>query len=134
MSILFSAGYMTLYFLTIFLVNLGFFLSCFVFLYLWPLISSFALSLEFNFFYALLMSWVNETSENSRNHYRASHRRESIKTKQENKLLRIASEYILFTSSFDSFYLLLLFRDRLQIWCFQIQTGFDLPLLLIVFR
>ena len=38
-------------------------------------------SVENIFFYALFMSWINETSETSRNHYRASHRRESIKTK-----------------------------------------------------
>ena len=51
------------------------------------------------FSYALFMSWINETSETTRNHYRASHRRESIKTKQEKKLLKIISGYILFTAS-----------------------------------
>ena len=41
--------------------------------------------------------------------YRESHGRESIKIKQENKLLKIISGYILFASSFYSLYLLLLF-------------------------
>ena len=49
------------------------------------------------------------TSQTLRNHYRASHRRESIKTKQENELLIIISGYILFISSFYPFQLLLLF-------------------------
>ena len=60
------------------------------------------------FSYTLFMSWINETSETSRNHYRASHRRESIKTKQEKELLKIISGYILFATSFYSLYLLLL--------------------------
>ena len=72
------------------------------------------------FSYNLFISWKNETKRTSKCRYRASHRKESIKTKQENKLLSIASGYILFTSSFDSFYLLLWFRDRLQIWCFDL--------------
>ena len=50
------------------------------------------------FTYVLFMSWINETSETSWNHYRASHRRESVKTKQEN----VISGYILFTTSFYS--------------------------------
>ena len=54
------------------------------------------------FSYALFMSWINETSEASKNHYGVSHRRESIKTKQENELLKIISGYILFTTSFYS--------------------------------
>ena len=60
------------------------------------------------FSYAVFMSWINETSQTSL-HYRASHQNESIKTKQENELLKIVSGYILLTSSFCSFYLLLLF-------------------------
>ena len=43
------------------------------------------------FFYIVFMSWINETHETSRNHYRASHRNESIKTKEENELLKIVS-------------------------------------------
>ena len=54
------------------------------------------------FSYALFMSWINETSETSRNHCRASHRRKSIKRKQEKELLKIISGYILFTASFYS--------------------------------
>ena len=40
------------------------------------------------FSYALLMSRINKKSETSRNHYRASHRRECIKTKQEDHIWR----------------------------------------------
>ena len=61
------------------------------------------------FSYASFMSWINETSKTLENHYRTIHRRENIKTKQGNKLFKIESRYILFTSSFSYFYLLLLF-------------------------
>ena len=49
---------------------------------------------------ALFMKWINETNETSRNHYRVSHWRESIKTKQDNELLKIISGYVLFSCSF----------------------------------
>ena len=39
-----------------------------------------------SFSYALFMSWINEISNTSRNHYRVSHQRESIKIKQEKEL------------------------------------------------
>ena len=39
-----------------------------------------------SFSYALFMSWINETSNTSRNHYRVIHQRESIKIKQEKEL------------------------------------------------
>ena len=62
---------------------------------LWSVLKSFLNSKTFP--YALFMSWINETSETSRNHYTASHQREGIKTKQQNELLIIISGYILFT-------------------------------------
>ena len=36
------------------------------------------------FSYVLFISWINETSKTTRNHYSASHQRESIKAKLDN--------------------------------------------------
>ena len=80
------------------------------------------------FSYTLFMSWINETSETSRNHYRVSHRRESIKTKQEKELLNIISACILFTASFYSLLLLLLFLLNMADTESETHLG-DLPVL-----
>ena len=57
-------------------------------------------AVEWFFPYALFMSWVNETSDAFTNYYRASDRREIIKIKQGNKLLKFIPGYIYFTSRF----------------------------------
>ena len=51
------------------------------------------------FTYALFMSWINETSETSWNHYRASHQRESVKQSKRTSYLNASFFLLVFTLS-----------------------------------